>query len=223
MSKFDAALRMAFETRGTDNLNRIILGGIAKLDGVAALIREANAEPGARQTDVAEAMQPKVAELVMAAADATVRTVAAIRDDQAAKAAKYQTDRERHADRSLLQIKDAEMKYAAMGESDIADEVYLYVNDEIELNASEISIMRARMRDADAPELDAFNAAVHNRRGSEPWLQAPETLELARRADALADLPAGQMLLLDPEGTGETITANVEDLIDIDGELDRAG
>jgi hypothetical protein len=219
--KFDAALRMAFESRSDDNnLNRIILGGIAKLDGVAAMIREANEQPGAARVDVAEAIEPKVVELVMAATDATRRTVAEIRDDQAAKAGKWELDRQRHADRSLLQIKDAEMRIGAMTDEQAEQAVYSY-GEGSELNPAELNLLRIRLnRAGNEALLSGLNAEIGSRRGLQPWIRG-ETLELAHRADALADLPAGEMLLLDPSGSGDSLTAKIENLIDVEGELDE--
>jgi hypothetical protein len=219
---FEPELRIAFEQYGTDSLNRQILVKIAEIDAQAVDIRQHNATPNAKQIDIVAATDEAIEALSAAAGSATIQTIQAIDADFAKKADAYQRDRERHPDRSLLQIRDAELRVGALTDKAITDMVFDYSTDEaMQLNPAEIGVMGARLRQSgNTGELEALNAVVSNRRADKPYLQDAATMELSRRRDSLARLNTGEMLL---RHDGEELVSTVGALTDMDGELSQAG
>ena len=219
---FNPTLRVLFEN-STDHLNGQV---IAKLTEIEAEARQMRAESARQEKEgrrgekhiPAMDLKPKIDELRSALVRGRLETIEAIDQEFVERKKTYQLDRENHASRSLLEITEAQNRIGALSDDESLELVSNYASGET-LNFSELNALKARLRLQNAtPELDALKRTIKSRRADTPWLDG-EGRKIADYRDSLANLQGGEMIYIDPE-TGESITTDLANLIDYEGELD---
>jgi len=209
---FDGTWRILFESDGS-NINKQARARIAEIESQAAKIR---AEGGNTVIDLA----PQVKELSSAVSRATVETISALDGELAEIESAYKTQRDRHPERELVQIRRAENEIGAMADDGFANIVENYGSDEsISLSVPAINVVRQRLRMANRDtELAGFNGLVTELNGDKPWLHSEEATKLSDYRGLLSKLKPGEILYQGSEGR---FPIPVGDLIDYGGDLDR--
>ena len=219
---FNPTLRVLFEN-SADHLNGQVIAKLAEIEAEARQMRAENARQeteGRRGEKHIPAMdlKPKIDALRSALVRGRLETIDAIDGEFAEMKSSYQKDRARHADQSLLEIRDAENKFHGLTDDECTELVFQYGTG-ADLNLAELNALKGRLRDQNAtPELDALKRTIKSRRADTPWLDG-EGRKIADYRDQMQNLQGGELLYVDQE-TGETIKTDFEDLIDFDGELD---
>ena len=209
MSAFDPVTRIYLEN---DPKQTELTTALRNLDARASEIRKNGGVPSVEMKD-------DINQLSAALSAYRVALSEQLRGRLDKAKTEYRTDREKHSTVELMKQSDAKRLVDSLDDSEVASMALEYV-DGADLDLFTLQELRARLRQTPdrETEADMLKTAMQSRRASEPWLNDPETREIADELENVLSTKPGHVRI---RADNYEFEKPIENLIDFAGELDR--